>query len=243
MVTVAYTVGRFQPPTIGHRMLIEKTIAEAKGGNAYVFVSSTQGSKKDAAKNPLTSKQKLPLLKKMFPSGVTFVDTAECNPKCGGPTAAFEWLLRQGHKPEEITFVIGKERLGEDTTAKEYFGPEAAMWGDAKPARFVPVGLTTDRDIDAPASDQNNMSGTKARGYVTEDNSQKANFYTAVGAVYNAKKPDPDVEAVYSRIYEVKFGKKGGRRTRRIKRSKASGKALYHRGLRLRNGSSKTSRS
>lgn len=213
MVKVAYTVGRFQPPTIGHKMLIEATIKAAEGGKAYVFVSSTQGKGKEALRNPLTADQKIPLLKHMFPEGVEFVNTKDCDPKCGGPGAAFGWLLTKGNDAKDIAFVVGKERLGDDKS-KDYFGPGAPLWGGEdkpKPGSFVPVGHDLVRDMAAPAGDVNNMSGTKARSYVTEDGSKKADFYTALGYVYDPKTPAPDVEAVYDRIYAMKFGaKKGG---------------------------------
>jgi hypothetical protein len=225
MVKVAYTVGRFQPPTIGHKMLIQSTIDEAKKAattkdgevgpwEAYVFVSSAQGKGKEAARNPLTAEQKIPLLKHMFPKGVTFINTAtDCDPKCGGPGAAFVWLKdTKKVDPANIVFVVGKERLGDDIKSKDYFGTEAPLWGGddkPRPGAFVPVGHTLVRDILKPANDQENMSGTKARSYVKEDNSQKADFYTALG--YDPKTPNPDVESVYDRIYAVKFGaKKGG---------------------------------
>jgi len=35
-----YTFGRFQPPTIGHGLLYDSVLAEAGGGDAFVFVSS-----------------------------------------------------------------------------------------------------------------------------------------------------------------------------------------------------------
>jgi len=41
---VYFTFGRFQPPTIGHKVLIDKLseLARAEDADAYVFVSSKQ---------------------------------------------------------------------------------------------------------------------------------------------------------------------------------------------------------
>lgn len=268
MVKVAYTVGRFQPPTIGHRMLIQAVKSAADPGHAYVFVSAVDP---DNDKNPLPADLKLPLLQHMFPD-VKFIHTKrDCKgyKNCGGPGLALAWLTDKengpGYDRSEVTVVLGKERLG-DPKSKEYFGTGARIWGgdDKEPANFIPVGHTVKRDMKAPSTDENNMSGTKARSYVKEDDSGKADFYNAVG--YDPNTPAPEVEAVYDRIYAAKFGTKrggnkeeegviptggpdgepvsGGRRkTRRLTRSKASGKALYRRGSRSRNGSSKTSRS
>ena len=81
-----YAVGRFQPPTIGHAKMIESLIQMSKdaGARPFVFVSSAQGTGKERVKNPLTSDVKVSFLRKMFPSDVEFVDTAECEPRCGG---------------------------------------------------------------------------------------------------------------------------------------------------------------
>jgi len=267
-IKIAYTVGRFQPPTIGHRMLIRKTIEAANGGKAYVFVSSTQGKGKEALRNPLTSAQKIPLLKKMFPmpeKELEFVDTANCKPKCGGPGAALGYLLTEKkHDPREIAFVVGKERMDRKKNPEAYFGPGASVWGaKPEPTKFVEVGHSVERKMETPANDENNMSGTKARGYVHRG--EKANFYIAVG--YDPAIRDEDVEAVYEAIKskpqaggDEEEEKEelpptvggpdgeplliaGRRKTRRIKKSKASGKALYRRGLRSRTGSLRTSRS
>lgn len=265
---VAYTVGRFQPPTIGHKMLIESTInAAGEGGKAYVFVSSALGKGKDAARSPLTSAQKLPLLRNMFPSRVTFVDTAVCDPRCGGPGAALGWLLEQGYPAKDITLVVGAERLA-DPKSREYFGPTAPLWGDEtkpRPGKFVSVGHKPVRDMRASASDADNMSGTKARGYVQSN--QLDNFYKAIGIPnYNEiKRDNPQLQgAVESVIATIRASQKGGgegeeesiptsgpdgepplggRRTRRLTRNKASGRALSRRGLRSRSGSSRTNRS
>jgi hypothetical protein len=184
MVKAAYTVGRFQPPTIGHKMLIEATIAAAKGGEAYVFVSSTQGSGKEKLKNPLTSAQKLPILKHMFPEGVTFVDTAKCDPKCGGALAAFLHLINEKkHAAEDITLVVGDDR-------KPDFGAAADIWKrKVEKDRFGPGGVPNEanfvylksdaRDPDLEIKDAANMSGTKARQYVKKN--RKEDFYMAIG--------------------------------------------------------------
>ena len=259
MVKVAYTVGRFQPPTIGHKALIQAVKdAAGEGGQAYVFVSSTMSPK---AKNPLTSAQKLPLLRHMVPSGVTFVDTATCDPKCGGALAAFYHLIKEkNHAKEDITLVVGDDR-------KPEFGPGADIWKrkDEKdvysPGGFVFLKSAT-RDPNPEVKDAANMSGTKARHYVNLG--RKDDFYIAVGydsapnkaaadAVFDVIKKTvggrttrrgglADSETVYGADAEFNYPT-GGRKTRRVKRSKASGKVLYRRGSRSRSGSSKTNRS
>lgn len=207
MVKVAYTVGRFQPPTIGHRALIQSVIdAAGPDGKAYVFVSKETSPK---AKNPLTSDQKLPILTHMFPSGVTFVNTAKCgvgwDRSCGGGKYAFDYLVEfLTYKPEDITLVVGNDR-------QPVFGPDADTWNrpetdgstfklgpggrPPKPENFVFLA-TAKRDGNPALTDAANMSGTKARGYV--ERGEFPAFLAAVGYT-----PDEDTtapKAVYDAI-------------------------------------------
>lgn len=218
---VAYTIGRFQPPTIGHKSLIERVKAAAgPDGKAYVFVSSTTTP---PAKNPLTSADKMPILGHLVEDGVEFVDTAVCkaagNP-CGGAIAAFYYLLdHEKHKAEDIILVVGDDHRGD-------FGPTAPIWnvkaledkpaqrfgpgGEAAAGQSLPVGNfvlvpSATRDKDVEKKDDANMSGTKARQYVKLG--RKEDFYIAVGATDAASKAAADV--VYAKI-EASFKKKGG---------------------------------
>ncbi len=148
MITKAiYTVGRFQPPTIGHAVLIQSLLQIAFQTNArvFVFVSKTY----DKKSNPLTSASKVDFLYKMFPNHVTFVDTNKTNVPSGGPVAAFEYLkaLRYNH----ITLVSGEDR-------EDDFGPDAKLWSylrkrNESPPHFMAIN----REFE--------MSGTKARYY------------------------------------------------------------------------------
>jgi len=221
---VAYTIGRFQPPTIGHKSLIERVKAAAgEGGKAYVFVSSTTTP---AAKNPLESGDKMPILRHLVEEGVEFVDTGACKAAgkpCGGAIAAFYYLLDHEHKAEDIVLVVGDDH-------RDDFGPAAPIWnikekknddGTKTPAhRFGPGGkvdsgplpdanfvlvASADRDKDLEKKDDANMSGTKARQYVKLG--RKEDFYLAVGANDPASKAAADI--VYGKITDS-FKKKGG---------------------------------
>ena len=218
---VAYTIGRFQPPTIGHKSLIERVkTAAGDGGKAYVFVSSTTTPKD---KNPLESADKMPILRHLVEEGVEFVDTAKCKEEgspCGGAIAAFYYLLdHEKHKAEDIILVVGDDH-------RDDFGPTAPIWNvkaaEDKPAhRFGPGGEVTagqslpvdnfvlvqsaDRDKDLEKKDDANMSGTKARQYVKLG--RKDDFYIAVGA--NDPASNAAADAVYAKI-AGSFKKKGG---------------------------------
>lgn len=101
-----FTFGRLQPPTIGHKVVIDTVLAMADDypapADAYVFVSSKQNdmavymrTKKymtiqetgrfessDVNENPLSVYDKVKYLKKMYPDSlVSIVNTTECPPK------------------------------------------------------------------------------------------------------------------------------------------------------------------
>jgi hypothetical protein len=191
-------------------MLIEKTIAS--GDKAYVFVSAVVDPPGKVNKNILTAEQKIPLLTNMFEKEVedgkvVFIHTKkDCLPEypnCGGPFASFKWLMeRFKYTPDDITLVIGKERLDPDKP-KEYFGPDpkSTKWGVVRPANFVSVGKTAERNMKPEDLSAENMSGTKARRYAWNGN--KASFYTALGYVYDPAKTDRNVEDVYEAIRKV----------------------------------------
>ena len=182
---VAYTIGRFQPPTIGHKSLIDAVIKAAEGGEAFVFVSSALSP---PDKNPLTSAMKIPILKHMFPDRVTFVDTATCNPSCGGPLNALKWLKEK--KKTNITLVNGSARAID-------FGPDSRLWSeDNKPDNFVAFG-SAERNPSLEDLSAENMSGTKAREFAKRG--MKSQFYTALG--YDDKGGlVAEVEAIYTKI-------------------------------------------
>lgn len=185
-------------------------------GDAFIFVSSATTPKDQ---NPLTVAQKITALNKMFPTGVTFVDTSECTPRCGGPVAANNYLRERGYT--DITLLAGSDRA-------EIFGPDAPMWesGKVPPPKFK--ALTRTEGTGASA-----MSGTKARKLARD-----GKYEEFANAVRVGKIDDAGIRELYDAIRK----KKGGR-TRRIKRNKASSKALYRRGSRSRTGSSRTNRS
>ena len=245
MSNAVYTVGRFQPPTIGHALLIER-VKELGNGSAYVFVSSSRSPKDQ---NPLTVEQKIAALTAMFPSGVTFVNTSTCG-GCAGPVAANDYLRKMGYT--DITLVAGSDRAAT-------FGSDAGMWKKGKDNGIPPpnfVGL-----IRTEGSGATSMSGTKARALA-----RAGNYEAFVEAVKVGSIDDAATKALYDAIRSPTGGiRRGGsmedniamvaeddepktagrRKTRRrkLRLSRASDRALYRRGLQLRNGSSKTNRS
>jgi cytidyltransferase-like protein len=185
----AYAAGRFQPPTIGHARLIQAV--KDVGGQAFVFVSSANPTGIEAAKNPLTSEEKIRFLKLMFPTGVEFVDTARCKPGCGGPLGGYGYLHDRGYT--DITLVAGSDRTA-------VFGPGAPIW---KSIEDPPDFKALDRG--APGA-VNRMSGTKARALAASGN--LAGF---TSAVMIGKMTADDAK----KLYNLLRARRGGRTRRR----------------------------
>jgi nicotinamide mononucleotide adenylyltransferase len=68
----ALVVGRLNPPTRGHGVLIRqlKETAERLGARPILYIVDGEKSGKDKSKNPLSADQRLAIAKKLFP-GVT----------------------------------------------------------------------------------------------------------------------------------------------------------------------------
>ena len=201
----SFAVGRFQPPTIGHALMIQEVINSRR--DAFIFVSSATTPK---SQNPLTAAQKIAALKKMFPRGVTFVDTSECDPKCGGPVQANKYLRERGYT--DITLLAGSDRA-------ESFGPDAAMWDSGKKAE-IPVpppkfkALTRTEGTGAAA-----MSGTKARKLARDGDYEGFKNAVSVGSI-----DDADIRKLYNAIHKTKGGRTHRHRYRsmRSKRNRVS---------------------
>ena len=102
--SVTFTFGRFNPPTTGHKKLIDavKNHAQSEHGDHVIFPSHSHDSKK----NPLSHAQKVGFLKKMFPNtnihSGTNVKTA---------LDAVKHLHKSGYK--KVTMLVGDDRQKE----------------------------------------------------------------------------------------------------------------------------------
>lgn len=114
---VLFTFGRFQPPTIGHKVLIDFIKSRLGETDGYVFVSSSlnktrvpkdvfTSSKQN--ENPLSVDDKVFYLKKMYPeSTVKFINTTECD--CTTIFKIIDKLKSAGYTG--ITMAVGSDRV------------------------------------------------------------------------------------------------------------------------------------
>ena len=91
-----FTFGRFQPPTIKHKILIDSVVHHANGGEYYLFISTLQ----DNENNPLDYYAKISFLRILFPYISAHIVQ---NKKIKDIYGAAMYLKRLGY--DDITFV------------------------------------------------------------------------------------------------------------------------------------------
>jgi len=149
--TVVFTFGRFNPPTIGHQVLVSKVVEVASWHLAdhVVYLSQTQKPGKD----PLPWKDKISLFKKMFATVVVSTDTSVKN-----PYIALETL---GKKYKNVIMVVGSDRVERFKGDMQKY---LAEWG----IENFTVVSAGERDPDAEGAE--GMSASKARQLATDGN-------------------------------------------------------------------------
>jgi hypothetical protein len=110
--SIAFTFGRFNPPTIGHEKLINK-VKSIPTDDYRIYLSRSEDSKK----NPLSPRQKLDYMKQMFSSHASKIEINSSNMILDIATN----LYNKGYK--EITMVAGSDRVQEfEGILKKYNG-------------------------------------------------------------------------------------------------------------------------
>ena len=103
---VAFAFGRFNPPTVGHKKLIDTVVDASDGGDFYIFTSQSQ----DPDKNPLDYQTKVNFLKKLFPD---IQDKIVYDVSIKNVLQAADKLKASGYT--DATFVCGSDRVPEFT--------------------------------------------------------------------------------------------------------------------------------
>jgi nicotinic acid mononucleotide adenylyltransferase len=147
----AFTFGRFNPPTTGHELLINKVKEFAAGNDYFVFPSHTTDKK---GKNPLTAEQKVYLMKEMFKS---HADEIIFDAGVKDAIKALKWLEEKGYT--DAIFVVGSDRVSAFQFIKQYNGKDYNM-------NTVEIRSAGERDPDA--DDVSGMSASKMRKAIVE---------------------------------------------------------------------------
>ena len=147
--SIAFTFGRFNPPTIGHEKLINK-VAQQRTDDYKIYLSKSE----DSSKNPLGARVKLSTMKQMFPRHAGSIVVNQSNMILDIATE----LYNKGYS--DITMVVGSDRVREfDTILKKYNGVKSRHGlYDFDSINVVSAG---ERDPDAEGA--TGMSASKMR--------------------------------------------------------------------------------
>src|SRR5210317_808137 len=147
--SIAFAFGRFNPPTIGHEKLINKV--KSVGTTDYkIYLSRSE----DPKKNPLSPRDKLSIMKKLFPSHARNIEINQTNMVLDIATE----LYNQGYT--DVTMVAGSDRVREfEGILKKYNGVKSRHGlYDFDSIKVVSAG---ERDPDAEGA--TGMSASKMR--------------------------------------------------------------------------------
>jgi len=152
---VYFVFGRFNPPTPGHAKLFDK-LKKTAGSNPYrVYASKSQ----DAKKNPLTFKDKIKFLRKMFPKHARSI-MADSDVRTALDICVK--LYKQGFT--SVTMVAGSDRLKEfEVLLNKYNGVDSrhGFYNFENEIKVVSAG-----ERDPEAEGVKGMSASKLRALV-----------------------------------------------------------------------------
>lgn len=148
---VAFAFGRFNPPTVGHKKLIDTVVDASNSGDFYIFTSQTQ----DPDKNPLDYQTKVNFLKKLFPD---IQDKIVYDLAIKNVLQAADKLKANGYT--DATFVCGSDRVPEFTKLLNTWN------GMDKTPRFGTLNIVSSGEREDGAEGVEGVSASMAREFV-----------------------------------------------------------------------------
>ena len=149
--------GRFNPPTTGHELLVDKSYKLSKKINSDYGIFTSKSN--DPKKNPLSIDDKIKFMKKSFPrykSNIYHPDSIQIKT----PANVLEWLSESGY--EEVHFMVGSDRV-------KSFESMISRMQEKGYTKFKRVVVVSAGERDPDADDVSGMSASKMRGFVKKD--------------------------------------------------------------------------
>lgn len=177
--TMVFAFGRMNPPTIGHKKLVDKvlSVAKEKKGDYVIILSRTQKAPKD----PLSPEMKLMFAKKMFPNVNIVLATKEL-------FSFFKWLETWNGVYDKIIMVAGSDRVPDYVTSIQKYN------GVAYTFKAVEVVSAGERDPDADGAA--GMSASKMRDFAMKNDFK--NFKKGLPSTMR----DVDARALFNAVIE-----------------------------------------
>ena len=177
--TLVFSWGRLNPPTIGHKKLVDKVLSVAKAKKAEHVVLLTRTQK--APKDPLSPDDKLMFAEKMFPNANVNIATRELS-------TIFAWLKHWNGQYDKLVLICGSDRVGEfEKLLQSYNGKDYTY----KAIEIISAG---ERDPDSDGV--TGMSASKLRGYAQAEDYK--NFRKGLPSTFS----EADSKALYQAVIE-----------------------------------------
>ena len=153
--SIAFTFGRFNPPTSGHEKLIKK-VASVRADTFKIFLSRSN----DPKKNPLSPRTKLTHMKMMFPKYSRNIEINTTNMILDIASK----LHRQGYT--EIFMVVGSDRVREFETILNKYNDVRSRHGYYN---FDNINVLSAGERDPDSDGVSGMSASKMRDAASKD--------------------------------------------------------------------------
>jgi hypothetical protein len=156
--TTVFSFGRMNPPTTGHKKLVDKVHSLAKENHADHLVVLSHSH--DSTKNPLSPEQKLKHAKRFFPkTNITLADKEH-------PSYLHHAAKLNKSGTKHLVMVAGSDRVDDyEKTLHRYNGSGEKHLYNFKSIKVVSAGH---RDPDAEGDE--GMSASKMRKHASENN-------------------------------------------------------------------------
>ena len=155
--SVVFTFGRFNPPTTGHEKLLIKVASIAIGNDYKIFASQSD----DKKKNPLKYKEKVQLMRKLFPK---YGRNIVLDTKIKNAIDALVYLYDAGYT--QASMVVGADRISDFKKLLTKYNGVKARHGFYDFPDGIQIVSAGDRDPDA--DDVSGMSASKMRAAAIE---------------------------------------------------------------------------
>ena len=158
---VTFTFGRYNPPTLGHEVLFDAVKKQARSGAYRIYTSKSQDSKK----NPLSPKDKIKYLRKMFPKHARAV-MGDMDVR-----TVFDIVVKlydQGFV--NVNMVVGSDRVVEFDTLLNKYNGEKGRHGFYN---FQSITVVSAGERDPDAEGASGMSASKLRAFAQQNNLSK----------------------------------------------------------------------
>lgn len=177
----AFCFGRLNPPTLGHKQLLD-TVAQAGQGSYYIFLSQSH----KLPDNPLSYEEKVKFVKAMFPEHSTHVVTG---PDLNTIMKVAGWVYNQGVR--SVSFVAGSDRLEDFKALLDKYNGYGEP-GQVGYYKFDTINYVSSGERDPDAEGVAGYSASKAREAASNNDFETFKEVTGAGklakSLYDAVK-------------------------------------------------------